>query len=520
MKTIKHTLVVLILSVTCFSCTKNFDEINKDPSSLTEVGPLEFGYMFARAQSAACMNQTYYQTVQNLFADIYSQYFALNTTSFQTDRYVMNDGWLGRLGIVTYTFTVPQLQSIMDNTEPSSGEYALSTIMWVYAFHHLTDQFGPVAYLEAGSPQDAIPYDSEQSIYEDFFKKLDAAVETLTPLAGTNIFGSSDIIYRGDVDLWIKFANTLKLRLALRVSSVLPDLARQEAESAVASGVMTDISESAWILKALEGGDGNGLAQIASYNEFSMSATMASYLKGYKDPRMEVYFQPAVASGEFRGIRNGNTAVDQNKPENTADQNSNVGTHWVQRSGNAWLPNLTAKQPVMYAAEAYFLRAEGALNGWNMDGTAEDLYKKGIETSFNEWGITDGSQLEEYVNSNNLPAAPGDLANSPAVSDIPVKWASTEQMQRAQVGTQKWLATYPDGMEGWASFRRSGYPIMYPVVHSDNPDLAQGTFIQRLPYASSEYTTNAAQVEKGVELLGGPDKVSTPLWWSKEKNGN
>lgn len=517
MKTIKQALVVLLLTVSCFSCTKDFEEINKDPSSLTQVGPLEFGYLFARAQSAACMNQGYYQTVQNLHADLYAQYFALNTTSFQTDRYVMNDGWLGRLGIVTYVFTVPQLQTILDNTDSTSQEAALANIMWVYAFHHLTDYFGPVAYRQAGDPVKSIPYDSQEVIYRDFFKKLAAAVTTLKANEGANIFGTSDIIYGGDPVKWIKFANTLRLRLALRVSGVLPDLARQEAEAAVAAGVMTDVSESAWIEKTLDGGDGNGLARIASFNEFSMSATMASYLKGYKDPRLPIYFQPTVSGTEdYRGIRNGNTAVDLNKPQNTANQNSNIGPYWVQRTNGAWVPDLTAKQPVLYAAEAYFLRAEGALNGWNMDGTAKELYEKGIETSFKEWGITDGAVLNTYVTANTVPAAPGDLASSAAVSTTPVKWSSSQAVQRAQIGTQKWLATYPDGMEGWASFRRSGYPVMYPVAHSDNADLPSGKFIQRLPYASSEYTTNKEAVEKGVQLLDGPDKVSTPLWWAKQ----
>ena len=149
---LKCYLLFSIITTTLFSCTKNFEKINSDPSSLTSAGKLEFGFMFTRAESGACMNQGYYQTVQNLYADLYAQYFALNTTSFQTDRYVMNDGWLPRLGVVTYVFAVPQLKTIMDNTDSLSGESALANIMWVYAFHHLTDYFGPVAYLKAGEP--------------------------------------------------------------------------------------------------------------------------------------------------------------------------------------------------------------------------------------------------------------------------------------------------------------------------------------------------------------------------------
>jgi hypothetical protein len=512
---LKNNLLFLIIAMSFLSCTKSFDKINTDPSSLTSVGKLEFGYMFSRAQSGACMNQGYYQTVQNLYADLYAQYFALNTTSFQTDRYVMNDGWLPRLGVVSYVFTVPQLKTIIDNSDSTSGEAALANIMWVYAFHHLTDYFGPVAYFQAGEPIASIPYDSQESIYLDFFKRLDAATTILKNSGKTNVFGSSDIIFGGNVANWITFANTLRLRLALRISKVLPDVAKQQAEAAVAGGVMTDVPQSAWILKTLNGADGNGLTRIASFHEFSMSSTMASYLKGYGDPRLPVYFQPTITDGQFRSIRNGTPAADLTKPANSGANTSNVGTYWVQWNGSAWVPNLTVKQPVMYAAEAYFLRAEGALNGWNMGGTAQELYEQGITTSLKEWKITDATVVSNYIQSSAVPAAPDDFANSPAVSDAPVKWSSVESVEREQIGIQKWLATYPDGMEGWASFRRSGYPKMYPVVESGNADLPQGTFIQRLPYASSEATTNAAELSKGIQLLGGPDKVSTPLWWAK-----
>jgi hypothetical protein len=512
---LKNNLLFLFIAMSFLSCTKTFNNINTDPGSLTSVGKLEFGYMFSRAQSGACMNQGYYQTVQNLYADLYAQYFALNTTSFQTDRYVMNDGWLPRLGVVTYVFTVPQLKTIIDNSDSTSGEAALANIMWVYAFHHLTDYFGPVAYFQAGEPITPIPYDSQKSIYLDFFKRLDAATSILKNSGKTNVFGTSDLIFGGNVAKWITFANTLRLRLALRISKALPDVAKQQAEAAVAGGVMTDVSQSAWILKTLNGSDGNGLTRIASFHEFSMSSTMASYLKGYNDPRLTVYFQPTITDGQFRSIRNGTPAADLTKSANSGANTSNVGTYWVQWNGSTWVPNLTAKQPVMYAAEAYFLRAEGALNGWNMGGSAQSLYEQGIAMSLKEWKITDATVVSNYIQSSAVPAAPDDFANSPAVSDAPVKWSSTESVEREQIGIQKWLATYPDGMEGWASFRRSGYPKMYPVVESDNADLPQGTFIQRLPYASSEATTNAIELAKGVQLLGGPDKVSTPLWWAK-----
>ncbi|MET6997549.1 SusD/RagB family nutrient-binding outer membrane lipoprotein [Chitinophaga defluvii] len=515
----KFSLYILIpaLALSITSCTKDFDEMNKDGSSIVGVGPLEVPFMFSRAQSSAAMPQSYYQTAQNLYADQYAQYFALTTTNFQTGRYVINDGWLPRPGIVTYVQVVPQLNTIFEKMDASSGETALANIVWAFAFHRMTDYFGPVPYFDAGKAQESIAYDAQDKIYDDLFKRLDLAVQNLKKLeAGKNVFGSYDLIYNGDVQQWIRFANTLRLRLAMRISKVLPARAKTEAEAAIAGGVMTETIHSAWIKRSLKGGDGNGLSLIGSYNEFSMSSTMASYLKGYGDPRMAKYFQPATASGEFRGLRNGSTAEAINNPMNRPAQTSNVGTYWVTWNGTAWTPQLEAMQPVMYAAEAYFLRAEAALNGWNAGGSAAELYKKGIETSLKEWKITDPAIVDAYTQSTAVPVAPGDVENSPAVADIPVKWGNTESVQRQQIGTQKWLAIYPDGIEGWAEFRRSGYPKMYPVVQSDNSDLPQGTFIKRLPYPSSEAATNAAELKKGVALLNGPDNAATKLWWDVE----
>ncbi|TAN00898.1 MAG: SusD/RagB family nutrient-binding outer membrane lipoprotein, partial [Chitinophagaceae bacterium] len=214
-KYIKYLLpVILVILVT--SCTKRFDKINSNPGAITEAGKQELPFMFSAAESWACINRSYYQTVQNLYADFYAQYFAQSTNDFTTDRYVMHDGWLPRMGIITYVNVVPQLQAIFENTDSTSGQYALADIMWVYAFDHMTDYFGPIQYFDAGKAQSTIPYDAQDKIYADFFKRLDQAVANLQKLgSGANVFGSYDLIYGGSVSKWILFANTLRLRLAL-----------------------------------------------------------------------------------------------------------------------------------------------------------------------------------------------------------------------------------------------------------------------------------------------------------------
>jgi hypothetical protein len=170
----------------------------------------------------------------------------------------------------------------------------------------------------------------------------------------------------------------------------------------------------------------------------------------------------------------------------------------------------------MCAAEAYFLRAEGALLGWSMGGSAKDLYEQGITNSMIQWGITDNTAIQAYINGTALPVAPGDYLNSSPVTDIPVKWSGDVNVQKEQIATQKWLALFPDGVEAWADYRRGHYNKLYPVVNSDNPDIPNPSatqYIRRITFLLSEKQSNGPEVEKAVGLLGGEDKISTPLWW-------
>ena len=502
------------------SCTKDFEKMNRDPDYLTEVGAQERPFMFAKAQSSSAMNRSFYQTVQNLGPDLYAQYFALTTTSFRTDRYALTPDWQRRFWTVVYVDTAPQLKSIMDNVEEDSGEGALANILWVYAFHRLTDQFGPIPYFDAAEPKDIIPYDPMDKIYDDFFVRLTKAVDALKALpAGTKVYEGYDLMYNGNIDNWIKFANSLRLRLALRISKADPTRARTEAEAAVASGVMEENGQNASLAKVLDGNDTNGLAQVAAWNEFAMSSTIASYLKGYEDPRLGIYFQPSINGGQFNSLRNGSTATDLGITRNQAARNSNVGTYWVRYSGSVEEENvviegnLVQRQHVMCAAESYFLRAEAALNGWSMGADAKSLYEDGIKTSLAQWGVGDGNTIKAYLTSTKLPAAPGDYHSSPAVANTPVAWATAETTQREQIGVQKWLAIFPDGMEAWAEFRRSGFPKMYNLIQSENADLPVGTFIKRMPYPLTEETNNLEELNKGRALLGGTDNAATTLWW-------
>lgn len=553
-----QAIVLLCMMATVFSCTSDYEEINTNKNAIADLQDSQLPFLFSTALRRGTNSGWDYQVAQNLFHDQYAQYFANTTTYFPSDRYVIRFDWIGALWDPLYTATMPQLQVLMERYEAGTAEYAIANIWWVLSFQRVTDTWGPIPYFNAGTIATSVDYDPQDAIYDDFFARLDAAVDVLKTKTGETPYGSYDLVYGGDVNKWIKFANTLRLRLAVRISNVNPSKAKSEGEAAVADGVMlASPADDALLAKSVTGSDVNGLS-VMDWNEFRMSSAMESVLKGYEDPRMPVYFNPTQnsidanlgANGgkynpddlahplQFNGLRNGLTAADMALPLNNHAANSRHGARWnsstadvlyfsdfyfedgVWKAGSdatTFSAGQATPSNVMCTAEAYFLRAEGAMLGWNMGGgTAKQYYEAGITASMNQWGITDPAAIAAYIASTNVPVPPQDAQNSPALSTVPVAWGGAEAVQHEQISLQKWLAIFPDGNEGWADVRRSGYLKLYPVVKSDNPEIPDPTTqdIKRIPFMVSEKANNAKGVATGVPLLGsGGDKSTTPLWW-------
>ena len=234
---------------------------------------------------------------------------------------------------------------------------------------------------------------------------------------------------------------------------------------------------------------------------------MDSYLNGYGDPRIATYFK-AAADGKYHGVRQGIFADGANQEAYTGDLISQV--------------NVSRNTPVLYmaAAEAYFLRAEAALRGWNMGGTAKEFYEAGIRLSMNECGV---SGADEYIaNSTATPAPFVDNAgsdNAPAPSQITIAWNDRDDFETnlERIIVQKWIASWGNSCEAWSEFRRTGYPKMFPVKYNYSDGAVSSDLqIRRLPYPRTEYNTNSAAVTAAAALLGGPDNCGTKLWWDKK----
>lgn len=471
----KNISLFLVITLLFASCTDDFEETNTDPLSFAipdiQESELLQGQAFAQAQYTSMFGLHWrFQISQNLFSDLWCQYFATTASGFDSDRYVQVGNWADSAWSSFYEECVPQIILVEDATEVSGNAVgnAMIKIWKVNAFHRITDYWGPIPYSEVGNTElEAIPYDSQEDIYRSFFTTLDEAVAQLEANIDEVAFTASDRTYGGDAEKWLKFANSLRLRLAIRVKYVDPALAKTEAEKAVAAGVFLTNDDNAYV--SVDDTNRNPLETITDWGEFRMSATMESILEGYEDPRLPQYFAPAVdgdSDGDgsaYEGLLNGQTKVSLETSKN--DSHSDLATKYIDVALGGTNPPIE----VMTAAEVYFLRAEGALEGWAMGGSAQELYEQGIATSMEQREIDDASSIAAYIASTNTPSAYE--AGAEPVADIPIAFSSDTETQLEQIITQKWLALYPNGWEAWAELRRTATPNNMPGYNLKIPML-------------------------------------------------
>ncbi|WP_017258525.1 SusD/RagB family nutrient-binding outer membrane lipoprotein [Pedobacter arcticus] len=520
---IKNTLSALLMATVLLSCTKNFEDLNTNKTKISTVDNATLEYLFSAAQyrgvfglNTTNAGATSYQRFSHRYSDAQAQYFANTSQSAESDRNVMVGSWLDYGWVHFYSNANAQLSVVMEQTKDGGPlqdpiKHAIAKVWKVYMFMPVTDNFGAIPYFQAGNGETEVMYDSQEDIYNDFFKLLKEANATLSAYSGpTKFFEKGDLIYGGDVKKWTKFCNSLWLRAAIRVSKKAPALGKQQAEAAVAAAGGMIITNADNAFMKVSSSTPNLTASISSFNEFRMSAAMESVLKGYNDPRLQKFFDP-TSSGTYKGIRNGLSQVQLGIAQNAVANNSNINSSFgfANRGVAPW--------KIFTASETLLLLAEAKLNNWNTGSlTVQTYYQQGIDASMAQWGVTDASVISTYKAGTTTPAALGDIYSTPGMVGTPVAFGSTEPVQREQIATQKWLALYPYGQEAWAEVRRTGFPRLYPRLNSDNIDApaSDPTSIKRLTYPPIEASSNANGLASGIAKLGGPDKVTTKLWWN------
>lgn len=496
-------------------CVDNFEHYNTDPTGVSddEVDPIT---VFKPLQRKIFDK---YQTAQNLSADAYAGYM-MSPTPFMADynlNYFLVDSW-NRDGFDAMYISImsPILKLAKLGTRDKSPDlWAIALIIKVEAMHRVTDKFGPIPYSKVGTSTTYTPYDSQLDVYEHFFQELDTAVTNLKMFVaqhpGEVPFRDFDLVFGGDYNKWIKFANSLRLRLAMHIVKPAPDLARAQGEKALndAVGLMIDPDDDASINATNTKSD--LFMMTHDWDDNRINACILSYLIGYHDPRLAVYANPATDSlflGQYVGIRIGSPISSKDTYKTYASLNTT-------KTFLDFTP-----QPTMCAAESWFLKAEASLREWQGAGDAKTNYENGVQVSMKQWGVEMGDYLQDDVSTQAAYVDPKNSSNnSPAISSTTIKWDDnlSKEEKLEKIITQKWIAMFPEGQEAWTTFRRTGYPRLFTVViNKSGGKIDTDVQIRRLSYPQNEYSTNRQGIESGLQHLGGPDDGGTRVWWDIE----
>ena len=516
---IRKALCLLALAPAALlsACTGSFEDINTDPYAAGKDDMSNDNYIVSSILTGMQgwvipLDVNTHQFTDIVLGGALGGYTADSNPGLSTRIAIFNptNDWT-RVMLIR---VIPEIYTAYNKLKVNSNDevaLALASVIRVSAVHRVTDTYGPIPYSQIGA-DDALtsPYDSQEQVYNQLFTELNAALEVLRAHSAESIKATSDKIYSGNLSKWVRYANSLKLRMAMRLVYVIPDQAKTWAEEAVRDGVIESAEESATLASYGSIQVFNPLEEVwNAYADTRMGATMDAYLNGYSDPRLATYFKPCE-DGKYHGVRNGIAAITKE--------------YYLGMS----VPNVDKTTPVRWlmSSEVAFLRAEGAMRGWAMGGDAKTFYNKGIELSFLENGLS-AAQAATYAESEAKPAAFEDASSSTtaysigAPSQITVKWndGADQEEQLERIITQKWIAMFPNGQEAWSEFRRTGYPKIFSIVH----DRSNGTVdvneqIRRMTFPRSEYSNNRAALNRAIRLLGGPDQGSTKLWWDKKNN--
>ncbi len=543
------TVVLLTTSFFMSSCTDEVgdNEINLIQGSSDSVNDVAVasGMLKDAMYLVHDSREHKYQYQFNLHIDNYSGYMCVANSleGRLSSTYYINpsfeSGPLTSLLWVTRS-VVPVINSAEKLKITELGEIA--NIIFNYCASQVVDVYGPLPYFAYRNLQTDPPvkYDSVSVVYKTVLKELTASQQKLKDMELTTEalqrLGEIDRIGKGNINNWIKFANTIRLRLAMRMVKVAPELAKKEAEAAYKDGILEENDPD---IELDLGGGKHPLYVISTiWDDTSLNATFENILKRQNSPMLKKWFSPVkegfvnqngekvFEQGEtiYAGIRSGSAVYNKKVRQDAYLMFSKLNSDYFG------VRNIS----LIKACEAMFLCAEAKLRNWNCGSmSAKKYYEAGIKRSLRDNGVEGNSYLGQkdvknvpYVdiwnNSNNYSK---DLCN------IGVRWDNkyTDEQKLEQIITQKYIAIFPCSLEAWSEFRRTGYPKMIPVVYDagDN-SIPTGGFIRRMTFQTSGSVSLDDVVNSAIPALraedtsgnDGYDGQATRLWWDVKDKGN
>lgn len=487
MKKIVLLIAFIALSV---SCSDDITGLNVDTKNPTTT---KSEYLFTSAQKAL-VNQTQSTSVNiNVFRLFVQQWtetqypdesrFNITTRSIPDTHWqvlyrdVLRDLKESQISIQAETYTGTAAE-VATKELVRKNKLAIIDIHMAYAYSILVDTFGNIPYTEANDI-DKYPlpkYDDAKTIYKDLISRLTADVTALNTTAAS--FGTADIVNGGSVAKWKKFANSLRLRLAVNIYDVEPSYAATEITAAVTAGVITSNSDNVKLayLSAQPNTNPLYVDLVASgRNDFVPANTLVDKMNTLSDPRRSKYFDLNTGATTFSGGTYGavNVYADYSKISSTLTAATFPGT-------------------IFDYAEIEFLLAEAAAKGVAVPGTAESHYNAGITASMESWGV-----------------ASADISTYLARTDVAYTTAAGNFKQK--IGEQAWLALYNRGFEAWTSYRRLDFPVLAVPASAYN---GITSIPVRYSYPAKEQTLNNTNVSAAITAIGG-NNLTTKLFWDK-----
>ena len=391
-----------------------------------------------------------------------------------------------------------------------SNLYNMARILQSYGFLILTDSYGDIPYSEAGkgyTDQTVFPkYDTQQAVYAGIIKELSEATAALD---ATKTIEGADVLYGGNIALWKKLGNSLLLRIGMRLTKVDAAQAQQLAQKAFQAGVMEVNTDNAFIKHDANYTNAVGaLLNSTEANNIYLGAPFVNYLQTTNDPRLKsiavryvgassgplqvaarANTDPAVQIGMPFGFDNGSIASEVSKSKLASFYDySQVDRTRMAKS--------TAPMFLVTAAQTQLLLAEAAQRGWITGTSAEVFFSKGVRLHLEQMALYDANSA--------VPAASTDayLKANP--------YDGTKALE--QINTQYWIASFLNGPEAFANFRRTGFPNLTPNPFPGKG--IKGNFIRRLTYPNSEISVNSTNVKEAIGRMGADD-LDTKVWWDK-----
>ena len=464
---------MLLLSAT--SCKKELVRINQNPNGSQTAQP---DYLLTAATKATA--DTYWGVANSMDASLlFVQYWA-KIQYTDPDRYIYTNSSFQELWTVGYSKSIVNLNQIIKlaDAQGNTNYKGVALVLRSWIFSLLTDAFGDIPYKQAANIDQSITpaYDTQKDVYYGILDDLKAAQAALDP-SGKAIAG--DVIYANNIALWKKFANSLRLRIALRIADRDATKSKQVIDDiqAEGSGYISSNSEIPQLVY-LDSPNQNPVSNLFdTRDDYRISKTIVDKLVSLNDPRLPLYASPTQdpTPQTYVGIPNGLLVGDA----------SSLGFTKTSKPG-AYFRAPHAPAVIISYAEVLFDRAEAAARGLTTEDAAT-LYTQAVTASLHQYGIADAA-VATYT---ALPAVQYDATN-----------------YKKSIGEQKWIALFGQGLEAFAEWRRLDYPQLQPAV--------AGTLGAKLPvrfiYPGTEQSLNGTNYKAAVADQG-PDLLTTKLWF-------